>query len=250
MHNKTLEKVINEKLRSNSLEDYAPNGLQVEGREEIHRIVTGVTACQALLESAITYCADAVIVHHGFFWKNESQIISGMKRQRLKMLLANDINLYAWHIPLDIHMEIGNNAQLAKDLNIKVKKKLNSPFVFFGTLEQPISGNNLRVLLEKRLGRHVLHSWNNKSPKKISEVAWCTGAGQNLIELAVLAGGIDAFITGEVSEKTIHVAREECLHFYAAGHHATERGGVRALGNWLRDEHGLDTNFIDIPNPA
>lgn len=247
MHNTELEYLINQKLNSNTLQDYAPNGLQVEGRQEVKHIVTGVTACQALLDSALAYGADAVIVHHGYFWKNETTVISGMKRQRLKTLLANDINLYAWHLPLDAHPELGNNAQLAAALDIQVTSSLD-PLVPLGEFAVPISGDSLRLRLEHILGRSVLHC-GDRGPPYIKRLAWCSGSGQSFIELAALVG-MDAFITGEVSEQTIHIAREQGIHFYAAGHHATERGGIRALGEWLAQQYDFTVSFIDIFNPA
>ncbi|MBT9431335.1 type 2 GTP cyclohydrolase I [Candidatus Sodalis endolongispinus] len=247
MRNTELEYIINQKLNSNAVEDYAPNGLQVEGRQEVQRIVTGVTACQALLDSALAHGADAAIVHHGYFWKNEAPVIDGMKRRRLKTLLANDINLYAWHLPLDAHPVLGNNAQLAAALDIRVTGALE-PLLPQGELATPLSGDALRRRLEQTLGRSVLHCGDG-GPAQISRLAWCTGGGQGFIEQAAQAG-VDAFITGEVSEQTIHVAREQGLHFYAGGHHATERGGICALGEWLAQQYDLDVTFIDIPNPA
>ncbi|CAJ0998633.1 GTP cyclohydrolase 1 type 2 [Sodalis praecaptivus] len=247
MRNTELEQLINQKLNSSALEDYAPNGLQVEGRQEVKRIVTGVTACQALLDSALAHGADTVMVHHGYFWKNESPVISGMKRRRLKTLLANDINLYAWHLPLDAHAELGNNAQLAVALDIRVTGSLE-PLLPYGEFATPLSGEALRLRLEQTLGRSVLHCGDG-GPTQIKRLAWCSGGGQGFIEMAAQAG-MDAFITGEVSEQTIHIAREEGLHFYAAGHHATERGGIRALGEWLAQQYDFDVTFIDVPNPV
>ncbi|CUX96629.1 type 2 GTP cyclohydrolase I [Candidatus Doolittlea endobia] len=247
MHNTELEYIINQKLNSNEIEDYVPNGLQVEGCQEVQRIVTGVTACQALLESALAHEANAVIVHHGYFWKNEAPVIRGMKRQRLKTLLTNDINLYAWHLSLDAHPELGNNAQFAVALEIRVTGAI-TPLLLQGELKTPLSGDALRLRLEQTLRRSVLHCGDN-GPAQILRLAWCTGNGQKFIELAAQAG-VDAFITGEASEHTIHVAREQGLHFYAAGHHATERGGIYALGSWLTQEYNLDVTFIEIPNPA
>lgn len=247
MRNTELEQLINQKLNSGALQDYAPNGLQVEGRQDVKRIVTGVTACQALLDNALAHCADAVMVHHGYFWKNETPVIGGMKRRRLKTLLANDINLYAWHLPLDAHPELGNNAQLAAALDIRVTGTLD-PLVPQGEFVAPLSGEGLGLRLEQTLGRRVLHCGEG-GPAQIKRLAWCTGGGQGFIELAAQAG-MDAFITGEVSEQTIHIARERGLHFYAAGHHATERGGIRALGEWLAQQYDFDVTFIDIANPA
>ena len=245
MKNSELEQLINDKLNSAAISDFAPNGLQVEGRETVHKIVTGVTACQALLDEAVRLQADAVIVHHGYFWKNESPVIRGMKHRRLKTLLANDINLYGWHLPLDAHPELGNNAQLAHLLGINVLGEIE-PLVPWGELSMPVSGLELASWIEARLGRKPL---GDPGPDTVSRVAWCTGGGQSFIDAAARFG-VDAFITGEVSEQTIHSAREQGLHFYAAGHHATERGGIRALSEWLTETTDLDVTFIDIPNPA
>lgn len=247
MNNIQLEAVINQQLNSKTFSDYAPNGLQVEGRPEVQKIVTGVTACQALLDEAVRLKADAVIVHHGYFWKNEAPQITGMKRQRLRTLLSHDINLYGWHLPLDAHPQLGNNAQLAALLGIHVQGEI-APLVPYGRLDQPLDGAAFGHLIEQKLGRKPLWCGDN-TPQKIERIAWCTGGGQGFIDEAA-DFGVDAFITGEVSEKTIHVARERSLHFYAAGHHATERGGVRALGEWLAAEQGLNVTFVDIDNPA
>ncbi len=214
----------------------------------MHKIVTGVTACQALLDEAVRLQADAVIVHHGYFWKNESPVIRGMKRRRLKTLLANDINLYGWHLPLDAHPELGNNAQLAHLLGINVLGEIE-PLVPWG--EAVDAGFRPR-----NWPRGSKRDWGASrcgaaipGPDTVSRVAWCTGGGQSFIDAAARFG-VDAFITGEVSEQTIHSAREQGLHFYAAGHHATERGGIRALSEWLTETTDLDVTFIDIPNPA
>ncbi|WP_440863553.1 type 2 GTP cyclohydrolase I [Symbiopectobacterium purcellii] len=247
MRNSELETVINQQLNVAAFLDYAPNGLQVEGRENVQRIITGVTASQALLDVAVAQQADAVLVHHGYFWKNESPVISGMKRRRLKTLLANDINLYGYHLPLDAHPDLGNNACLAALLDITVLGEIEQ-LLPYGELSQPVSGEALRERLETRLGRGVLHCGDN-APSQIKRLAWCSGGGQGFIEQAARFG-VEAFITGEVSEQTIHIAREMGLHFYAAGHHATERGGIKALGEWLAQQHGFDVTFVDIPNPA
>ncbi|GME34864.1 Nif3-like dinuclear metal center protein [Pantoea agglomerans] len=247
MNHYELETLINQQLDSHSFSDYAPNGLQVEGRSEVRTIITGVTASQALLDEAVARQADAIIVHHGYFWKSEPAVIKGMKRRRLRTLLANDINLYGWHLPLDAHSELGNNAQLAKLLDIEVRGEV-MPLVFWGELAEPISGEALARRIGDKLGREPLHCGDN-APALIRHIAWCSGGGQGFIDQAA-AAGVDAYITGEVSEQTIHSAREQGLHFFAAGHHATERGGVKALGEWLAQHHNLDVTFIDIPNPA
>lgn len=247
MQNTELEQRVNQLLNSANFSDYAPNGLQVEGRSDIKKVITGVTACQALLDEAVRRQADAVLVHHGYFWKNEAVAIKGMKRQRLKTLLANDINLFGWHLPLDAHPQLGNNATLAALFGIEVKGEV-LPLVPWGEFTQPLSAAELTQRISQTLGREPLHCGDN-APSVIKRVAWCSGGGQGFID-AASAFGVDAFITGEVSEQTIHSAREQGLHFFAAGHHATERGGIKALGDWLAAQHGLDVTFIDIDNPA
>jgi len=247
MLNTELERLVNQLLNTESFKDYAPNGLQVEGRGEIKKVVTGVTACQALLDEAVRLDADAVLVHHGYFWKSEAPAIKGMKRQRLKTLLANDINLFGWHLPLDGHPELGNNALLAKMFDIDVKGEI-ALLLPWGELKTPLSGEQLAQRIAQVLGREPLHCGDN-APALIKRVAWCSGGGQGFIDDAA-AFGVDAFISGEVSEQTIHSAREQGLHFFAAGHHATERCGIQALGDWLAQHHGLDVTFVDIFNPA
>ena len=247
MNHYELEHIVNQQLNSHTFSDYEPNGLQVEGRAEVKTIITGVTACQALIDEAVARNADAILVHHGYFWKNESAIIKGMKRNRLRALLANDINLYGWHLPLDAHAQLGNNAQLAELLDIDVQGEV-VPLVFWGELKTPLSGEELAQRITQKLGRQPLHCGDN-APAQIRRIAWCSGGGQGFIDNAA-AFGVDAYLTGEVSEQTIHSAREQGLHFFAAGHHATECGGIKALGEWLAESYGLDVTFIDIPNPA
>jgi len=247
MNHYELEKIVNQQLNSSAFSDYAPNGLQVEGRSEVKTLITGVTASQALVDEAVARNADAILVHHGYFWKSEPAVIKGMKRNRLRALLANDINLYGWHLPLDAHPTLGNNAQLAKLLGIEVKGEIE-PLVFWGELATPLSGEALAQRIEEKLGRSPLHCGDNAAAQ-IRRVAWCSGGGQGFIDSAA-AFGVDAYITGEVSEQTIHSAREQGIHFFAAGHHATERGGIKALGEWLAEQYQLDVTFIDIPNPA
>lgn len=252
MNNLELEQLLNNKLQVDAIKDYCPNGLQVEGKSKVAKIVTGVTASQALIEHAINVGADALLVHHGYFWKGENEQVRGMKRRRLKALLSHDINLYAYHLPLDIAAELGNNAQLAALLDIELAGPLEPgnalSVALRGVLNPPLTGPQLATRIHDQLGRAVLHV-GDTGPELIHSVAWCTGGGQGYIELAA-EQGVDAFITGEVSEKTTHVARECGLHFFAAGHHATERYGVKALGKWLAKEHGLAVEFVDIDNPA
>lgn len=246
-----LLKSLNSLLSPEKIKDFCPNGLQVEGKENISKLVTGVTASQALIDHAVEINADAVLVHHGYFWKGESPCLTGMKKKRISTLLKHDINLFAYHLPLDIHPVVGNNAQLAKLLGISEVTPLEEhnaqSVVMQGQFKDQISAEQLNHLLTTKLNKKALHEPANKS--QIKTVAWCTGGGQGYIELAA-EKGIDAFITGEVSEQTIHTAREMNIHFYAAGHHATERYGVKALGEYLAQTLDIEVFFVDIDNPA
>lgn len=252
MNNLKLEAVLNKLLSPHLIKDYCPNGLQVEGKAEVKKIVTGVTACQALIDRAIEEKADALVVHHGFFWKGEAAEIRGMKFRRIKALMDNGINLYAYHLPLDVHSELGNNAQLAKLLGFDVLGGLEADnpksVAIHGQLEEPLTGEELAARIAMALHREPLHIGNN-APAEIKTVGWCTGGGQDFIELAAQKG-LDAFISGEVSERTTHIARELGIHYFGAGHHATERYGVKALGEWLAQEHQFEVTFIDIDNPV
>lgn len=247
-----LENYLLALLKPEQIKDYCPNGLQVQGSDTINKIVTGVTASQALIDKAIAQQADAIIVHHGFFWKNESYVIRGMKYQRIKALIANNINLFAFHLPLDIHPELGNNAQLARLLDISITGPLeqDNPWsvAMQGKLAMTLSGDGLAAKISEKLARQCLHI-APPSNKNINTVAWCTGGGQHYIELAA-EQGIDAFITGEVSEQTVHIANEMDIHFFAAGHHATERYGIKALSEYLAEQLELSVQFIDINNPV
>lgn len=238
-------------LQTAKFKDYCPNGLQVEGRNEVRRIVSGVTASQALLDAALVEEADAILVHHGYFWKGEQSQITGMKKQRLQTLLKHDINLIAYHLPLDAHPELGNNARLARvlDLQIEGGMEAGNPLSIglVGRLPTPMKALEFADYVAGRLGREVLHVGENED--EIETIAWCTGAAQSFIDQAVQLG-VDAYLSGEISEPTTHVARETGIHYFSAGHHATERYGVKALGDWLADEYGLEHIFIDIDNPV
>lgn len=245
-----LVRYTNALLGVERFSDYCPNGLQVEGRREIARLVSGVTASQALLEAAVVAQADAILVHHGFFWKGESPCVTGMKRRRLGLLLGHDISLLAYHLPLDAHPELGNNAQLARLLGIRITGGLQmgaDPIGNVGCFERAMPAAALSALIGERLGRAPL--WVAGGDHPVRTIAWCTGGGQGYIEQAA-ALGVDAFISGEVSEQTVHCARELGLHFYAAGHHATERYGAAALGEHLAREFSIAHQFVDIENPA
>jgi len=251
MNRNEFEIYLNNLLKPELIKDYCPNGLQIQGKNNINKVLTGVTASQALIDQAIKEKADAIVVHHGYFWKNESYVIRGMKHQRIKAIMDHDINLFAYHLPLDIHADLGNNAQLAKLLGIKVTGplELGNPLsvAIQGMFDNAIDASALAQQIGSDLNRPCLHI-APPSNKAIKTVAWCTGGGQDYIEMAA-EQGIDAFITGEASEKTTHIAREMDIHFFAAGHHATERYGVKALAEHLSNELSLDTLFVDIDNP-
>ncbi|HRD66946.1 MAG TPA: Nif3-like dinuclear metal center hexameric protein [Candidatus Competibacter sp.] len=241
-----------ELLEIGNFSDYCPNGLQVQGRTEIRVLIGGVTACQALLDAAVERQADAVLVHHGYFWKGEDPRIVGMKQRRLATLLRHDIGLIAYHLPLDAHPALGNNAQLARLLDLTVSGTAGGNgrtpgLVMLGEPALPMAGDAFAAHLADRLGRTPLHIPGNDP--LVRRLAWCTGAAQSYIELALDAGA-DAFLTGEASEQTVHFARENGLHFFAAGHHATERYGVQALGARLAQQFKLHFAFIDIDNPV
>ena len=241
---------IEQFLNVNAISDYCPNGLQVEGKAQIKRIVSGVTASQALIDAAIELQADAILVHHGYFWKGEDQRVIGMKQRRIKALLTHDINLLAYHLPLDVHPEVGNNVQLAQRLGLTVTGPLepgNPRSVgLIGTLDTPLSAKDFAARIESVLSRAPLVFDQHKP---IQSVAWCTGGAQGYIEQAI-AAGVDAYLTGEVSERTFHEAQENGISFFAAGHHATERYGVQALGEWLVKRFNIEHHYIECPNPV
>ncbi|QUX96075.1 Nif3-like dinuclear metal center hexameric protein [Marinomonas sp. CT5] len=248
-----FELLLNKILSPSRFKDYAPNGLQVEGKKEINRVVTGVTASQALIDAAVDYNADAVFVHHGYFWKNEDPRIVGMKYRRIAALIKNDINLYGYHLPLDAHPTLGNNAGLADALGLMNRVGLQAGVPIeeaigvVGELAEPVTSEQFKKMVESAVGREVLFECVNE--QKIQRVALCTGGAQGYIEQAAMMGA-DVFITGEVSEQTIHIAREMEIHFIAAGHHATERFGARSMADYLANEFGLDAVFIDVDSPA
>ena len=237
-------------LNAAKIPDYCPNGLQVEGRPQVRRLGSGVTASQALLDAAVEAQADVVLVHHGYFWKNEDPRLVGMKQRRLKTLLSNDISLLAYHLPLDVHPEVGNNVQLARLLGLTVEGALepdNPRSVgLVGSLDTPLAPAEFMQRVQIALGREPVMV---EGPGLIRRVAWCTGGAQGYIDQAVTAG-VDAYLTGEISEPTAHIARENELSFFAAGHHATERYGVQALGEYLAKRFAIEHLFIDCTNPA
>lgn len=246
----TLVEETDRYLNVAKIADYCPNGLQVEGRPQVRRIVSGVTASQALLDAAVEADADVVLVHHGYFWKNEDPRVVGMKQRRLKTLLNHDISLLAYHLPLDVHEEVGNNVQLARVLDLTIEGPLepdNPRSVgLVGSLHTPLMPADFMRLVQERLGREPLMV---EGAGPIRRIGWCTGGAQGYIDQAI-AAGVDAYLTGEVSEPTVHSARENGVSFFAAGHHATERYGVQALGDYLARRFAIEHLFIDCPNPA
>jgi dinuclear metal center YbgI/SA1388 family protein len=238
-------------LQSNSISDYCPNGLQVEGRARVQRILCGVTASQALLDEAVAWQADLVLVHHGYFWKGEDNRIRGIKKRRLATLLQHDISLLAYHLPLDVHPEHGNNVQLAARLGLEIEGLLepgNPRSVgLAGRLRAPLTLGEFATRVATVLGREP--QCIAAGDKPIERIGWCTGAAQGYIEQAAELG-LDAYLSGEISEPTVHSAREYGVHYIAAGHHATERYGVQSLGEHLAQHFGLQWRFADLDNPV
>lgn len=251
MQTKELEQLLSQWLSPDLINDYCPNGLQLDSDKIVKKVVTGVSATQALIDKAIELNADAVLVHHGYFWKSEPAQIVGMKYNRLKKLIKNDISLFAYHLPLDIHQNLGNNVQLSKLLELEEIKPVDSVkpngILMQARTLQPVSLSDFASSVESKLGRKPLAV--SGGDFLINKVAVCTGGGQSFIEQACTAGA-DLFITGEVSEQTVHVAMEMGIHFIAAGHHATERYGIKALGEHLAANSNIKVEFIDIDNPA
>lgn len=247
MHREHLQGEIDVLLDCARFTDYCPNGLQVEGRDDIRRIVTGVTASLALIERAIALRADAILVHHGYFWRGEDPRVIRQKRKRLGLLLAADINLFAYHLPLDAHCELGNNVMLAKRLGWSVQGRFGRQQLgCLGTAPQQTVGS-LAQAATRGLGRAPLVVGDADAP--VGMLAWCTGGAQDWIEEA-WAAGAKTFVSGEISEPTAHFAREMGITYLACGHHATERDGIRALGDHLATHYGLEHVFVDLENPA
>ncbi|MDC8772014.1 Nif3-like dinuclear metal center hexameric protein [Roseateles albus] len=235
-------------LEVDRFKDYGPNGLQVEGRAEIRHIVCGVTASLGLIEAAIAAGADAILVHHGLFWRGQDGRVTGWMKQRLARLLAADVNLFAYHLPLDAHAEYGNNAQLGRLMDWQADARFGEQDLgFAGSLAAPQSLLELSSHLERQLGRTVLAAPGDGRP--LRRLGWCSGGAQSYFEAAI-AAGVDVFVTGEISEPQAHLAAETGVAFVAAGHHATERYGVQALAAHLASELGVTQQFIDIANPA
>ena len=247
MQRDDLADYLDECLATARFRDYCPNGLQVEGRAEVRRVVCGVTASQALLEAAVEHAADAILVHHGWFWKSEDGRVVGFRKRRMATLLANDISLFAYHLPLDAHPELGNNAQLAARMGWCINGRFGEQELgFLGTSVSTTAGD-LANELANRLGRVPQLVGDAERPLK--RIAWCTGGAQSYFEQAI-GSDADCYVSGEISEQTFHLAHESGIPFIAAGHHATERYGVQALGAHLSERFGLDCQYIEIDNPV
>lgn len=235
-------------LEVDRFKDYGPNGLQVEGRADVRKLVSGVTASLALIEAAVAQGADAILVHHGLFWRGQDGRVTGWMKRRLQLLLAHDINLLAYHLPLDAHPELGNNAQLGLRLKLAIDGRFgDNDLGFLGAPAQPLSLAALGALVQYRLNRAPTVVEGDGRP--IRRVAWCTGGAQGYFEAAIAAGA-DAYLTGEISEPQAHYARESGVAFLACGHHATERYGAPAVAEHVAQHFGIEHEFIDIDNPA
>ena len=243
-----IEEYLSAQLQTAGFKDYGPNGLQIEGREEVRRLVSGVTASRALIDAAIEAQADALLVHHGLFWRGHDGRITGWLKQRIALLLAHDISLYAYHLPLDAHAEFGNNAQLGARLGLTADARFGEQSLgFIGTPAVPFTLADLAARCAHLSGRPTTSI--DGDGRALARVAWCTGGAQSYFESAIAAGA-DVFITGEISEPQAHLARETGTAFIAMGHHASERYGVQALGAHLATVFGIEHLHIEIDNPA
>ena len=243
----TLEKHLASTLDINRFRDYCPNGLQVEGRAQVSYVVSGVTASQALLDAAVERGADAVLVHHGYFWRGEDARIVGTRQRRIRTLLANELNLFAYHLPLDAHPVMGNNAQLGKRLGLSDEGRFGEQELGWLGRSGARTVGELAALVSQALGREPMVIGDLS--QSIETIAWCTGAAQSALADAIAAGA-SVYLSGEISEPTVHLARETGVAYLACGHHATERYGVQAVGEYLAQEFGIRHEFIDIDNPV
>lgn len=235
-------------MQAATFKDYGPNGLQIEGRAGVGRLVSGVTASLALIEAAIAAQADALLVHHGLFWRGQDGRLTGWLKQRVQRLMAHDISLFAYHLPLDAHAEFGNNAQFGRRIGVIADSRFGEQSLgFVGSLEQPMSTPDLLGRLRQISSRTPAHVEGDG--RALRRVAWCTGGAQSYFEGAIAAGA-DVFITGEMSEPQVHLARETGVAFIACGHHASERYGVQALGSHIAEHFGIEHRYIEIDSPA
>lgn len=248
MQRDELRSYLDNLLEAPRFRDYCPNGLQVEGKAEVHRILCGTTASQALIDEAIAWQADAILVHHGWFWKGEDGRITGFRKQRMAALLKHDINLFAYHLPLDAHPVLGNNVQLAQKLDWSISGNFGEQNIgFIGAPAVPVSATNVAADIAAVLGRTP--QLLGDGSREVRRVAWCSGGAQGYFEEAI-ATGADLFVSGEVSEQTYHLALESGIPFIAAGHHATERYGVQALGQHLSETQSLEYRYLELDNPV
>lgn len=243
-------KWCNDTLKTPEFKDYAPNGLQIEGKAEVKKILCAVTASQDAIDAAIAQQADLLLVHHGYFWKGEPYPITGMRGKRIKALIQHDISLVAYHLPLDSHPTLGNNAAIADILELEIFEALDAserhPIGNIGYLKQALSPEAFKQLLTERLGFETIHLPANKA--SIQKVGFCTGAAQDFISKAA-EQNCDAYISGEVSERTYYEAKELDVHYYACGHHATERYGVQRLGKAISEQFNLEYSYFELNNP-
>ncbi len=246
-----LDGYLDNLLDCSKYKDYAPNGLQVEGQRQINKICTAVTASADVIRRAADWGADALLVHHGYFWKGEEPILTGPKRQRIALLLESNLNLFAYHLPLDCHLAFGNNAQLAKLFDVYPfqahKAGGTENLLWTGSLSEPVKAERFSHFLSGKLNRKPQHIDIKNKP--IKTIAWCSGSAQDFIEEAARLGA-DAYLSGEISERTYYQAIELGIHYFACGHHATERLGIQALGHHLASSHELQHKFLDVDNPV
>lgn len=245
MHIRDLTSLLDTILNPSAYRDYAPNGLQVQGKREVKRLVTGVTASLDLIEAALTWNADALLVHHGWFWKGEEARITGVRYRRISRLIENGMHLISYHLPLDDHPQIGNNVLLGRALGLESDMRFGD-FGLSACLGKALTVEELSDKLEKLLSRKPLVL--GSTTREIRRIGWCTGAAQDMLQEAAEIG-CDCFISGEVSERTFHEAKELGITYFSCGHHATERFGVRALGELIASQTDIDVRFIDIDNP-
>lgn len=244
-----LQRYLQELLEADRFKDYGPNGLQVEGKAGIHKIVSGVTASLALIDAAIAAGADAIVVHHGLFWRGQDGRVTGWMKQRLARLIQHDISLFAYHLPLDAHAELGNNAQWGQRLGLSADARFGDQNLgFIGPVPDGLDLPGLTLRVSQALGRQPL-VLPGDGRRPLRRAAWCSGGAQGYFEGAIAAGA-DVFLTGEISEPQAHYARETGVAFLACGHHASERYGAQALGAHVAAQFGLAHQFIDIDNPA
>ncbi len=248
MHREELRTYLDGLLEAARFRDYCPNGLQVEGSTEVRRILCGVTASQALIDEAVQRKVDAILVHHGWFWRGEDGRVTGFRKRRMATLLAHDISLFAYHLPLDAHAELGNNAQLAALLGWQVTGRFAEQEIgFLGVPPAPTFAGEIAAKLGQALGRPPQLVGDATRP--VAKIAWCSGGAQGYFEQAILAGA-DVYVSGEISEQTVHLARESGVPYIAAGHHATERYGVQALGRHLVTHCGIACDYVELDNPV